>query len=616
MKKIIFFIIFTITIHSLWSQVHFVKRFQFSHDSIRIDITPRNIAITDSGYYAVGGYYNYTDSVPKLKIGIFNFNNLGNFQFLKTYGDTTFNYGPQKSVQNLKKSKDGNFLYLALGHTTNYDSTFQIVFKFSLVFDTIWTLTFNNLTWLAAYDLDEDNEGNLIFTGPTGFLDNGDTVTIPHLGVLKLDTLGNYIWRHGYDTVYGSGEFIWVDSTNNNYWVGGKINNHPGIYELDEDGNLLWLHEFPSDFYMQTAAMNLLILPQPYGILATGARLWAQLDHVSYSSIIKNHNLEKEWYYAPGLSNTHDAASVKTISVDNNILISEGGYMMHYADTVVPITTSYQYVYKTTLDGMVKWRRKLFDMFDYTTFNYYPSLLDLETTPDGGFVGNGWGSDSVYFGILAKFDSLGCNGYYSCADTAMVLNLLSPIDSVCLNDTLWMNFHLDGLSAPYTLYSSTGDTISGIYHTMSPTVFSSSTLTDSTQYVSYDIYQQYGFVPPDTNTGTYHLTITLEGSYGRRLSHTYDIPVKNCSTGVVEPDFAQLNIFPNPATGGVVNIEATLNEPAFLSLYDNTGKSIQTMRLEPGTHMYQIKQQLPEGIYFVSIWNEQGSVVKKLLITD
>ena len=613
MKKIIFFIIFTITIHSLWSQSteRFVKRF----DDGTNYLTLRNIAVTDSAYVLIGST-SYFGGIPKAKLTLYFFDSIGNLTNKKYYLDTNYNYGYYIG-KHLKMSNDGNYICNFSSFDYSQDISLSIFYKFLPTFDTIWSISFDYHLYMDAYDIAEDTSGNLILVGTTGYLDNGDTTTTPYLGVIKMDTLGNIIWQHCYDTlVYGDGEFVWVDKTNNHYWIGGKVNYHPGIYELDEDGNLLWLHEFPSDYYMQTDAMNLTLLPQPYGVLAYRDRLWAQLDRAAYSAIIKNNSINKEWYYAPGLSANHEVTGAAIVSADNNMYITEGGGFMHNADSVIPITTTYNYIYKLTLDGRVMWRRKMFDMYDYANFGYYPGIIDLETTPDGGFIGTGWGSDSVYFGILAKFDSLGCNGYYSCADTAMVLNLLSPIDSVCLNDTLWMNFHLDGLSAPYTLYSSTGDTISGIYHTMSPTVFSSSTLTDSTQYISYDIYQQYGFVPPDTNTGTYHLTITLEGSYGRRLSHTYDIPVKNCSTGVVEPDFAQLNIFPNPATGGVVNIEATLNKPAFLSLYDNTGKSIQTMRLEPGTHTYQIKQQLPEGIYFVSIWNEKGSVVKKLLITN
>ena len=191
----------------------------------------------------------------------------------------------------------------------------------------------------------------------------------------------------------------------------------------------------------------------------------------------------------------------------------------------------------------------------------------------------------------------------------------SGIDTVCTDDTLWMNFHIDGLSAPFTLYTSAGDTITEIYHPFSPTIMSSPNITDTTQYISYDIYQQYAFIPETSWTDTViHLQVTVTGRYGRTITHSYDIPVKDCSVGLSQPTVAQLSVYPNPATGGVVNISATLNEPGFLSLYDSHGKSLQTMRLSAGTHTYQIKQQLPEGLYFVSIWNGKGTVVKKLIV--
>ena len=504
------------------------------------------------------------------------------------------------------------------GSTPAYDSSDVMIIKFNSVFDTIWT---KKIPWFNTFEegiqsFVIDSTGNIVVVGSTILLESGDTVNgTTRLVVYKFDSLFNTIWRHTYDTLsHGGGTYIQVDTTNNHYWIGGVVNYHPGIYELDEDGNLLWLHEFPSDYYMQTDPMDLTILPQPYGILAYGDRLWAQLDRASYSGIIKNHNLEKEWYYAWGLSSYHPTVAVATVASDSNILISEGGGN-YYADSIIPLTSMFSYIYKMTPDGKFMWRRRFFVPIDNSTMSQYPIIIDFENTPDGGFVGVGKGIDTVYFGILAKFDSLGCDGYYSCADTAMVLDLLTPVDTVCTGDTLWMNFHIDGLSAPYTVTTSMGDTINEIYHPFSPTVFSSTTLTDSTQYISYDIYVNYPFVPETSWSDTLiHLQVTVTGYYGRMLTHTYDIPVKNCSVGIAKPEIAQLNVFPNPATGGVINVEATLNEPAFLSLYDNTGKSLQTMRLEPGTHTYQIKRQLPEGMYFISIWNEKGTVVKKLIV--
>ncbi|MCF6185362.1 MAG: T9SS type A sorting domain-containing protein [Bacteroidales bacterium] len=621
---------------TVFSKSQSLERFDKLYSNPPIDYAMRNIMVTDSNYILVGN--GYDPNTPEHSIIIILwFDKYGNFVNEKSYGDTVYFFGPITPYGNtLHKDNSGHYYLFYVKTNWDYTEYYNYVVKFNSQFDTLWV----HQSYAGSFGVADtavfrltngiiDTAGNIYIVGGTSVTENGDTI-LSHssLYVEKLDSMGNQLWLHTYEIGHSYGDNAVIDPQTNHLWIGGVSETRPGVFEISPDGQLLWFHTFETPYWIDTTPIFIEIIPgTPGTVFASGAMLWNESVPRAFSSIIRNHQIYNEWYYDSSFTSTGTLGSSvrpNLVLPDTSIISIIGkGWNIHYPDSIINILTIYNHVYEFDKDGNVLWQRNFYLPITDNPPYVHHFVPDIAYTDDGGFIAAGWGFDTnqVYKAILAKFDSLGCNGYHSCADTAMVLDLLTPIDTVCTGDTLWMNFHLDGLSAPYTFTSSMGDTVTGIYYAKDSIYLyaynpsNGLSADDSTQYISYDIYQQYAFVPETSWTDTLiSLQITLTGAYGRTITHSYNIPVKDCSVGIVKPEFAMLRIFPNPATGGVVNIEATLTNPAFLSLYDNTGKSIQTMRLEAGTHTFQLKQKLPQGMYFISIWNEKGTTVKKLIV--
>ncbi|MBR1835263.1 MAG: leucine-rich repeat domain-containing protein [Bacteroidales bacterium] len=87
--------------------------------------------------------------------------------------------------------------------------------------------------------------------------------------------------------------------------------------------------------------------------------------------------------------------------------------------------------------------------------------------------------------------------------------------------------------------------------------------------------------------------------------------------GITNPAALQVSLYPNP-TDGPVSI--TLAEPApagsRLTLLDATGRQVLKQNLLPGSQQLTLTlQQLPSGIYFLTLTTPDASTTRKLLLT-
>ena len=632
-KFIILLLIFVITIPKIYAQT--TERFVKLYADTPILLTMRNIIETDSNYILAGNSYNPNNQYHS-EITILWFDKYGNYKNIKTFGDTTYFFNPNTPYGNtLHKDNKGNYYIFYLKTNWDYSEYYNYVLKFNPQFDSIWL----HQTYSGSMGVEDtsvfrltngiiDSLGNIYIIGGTSVTENGDTIySHASLYVEKLDSSGNQLWLHTYEIGHSYGDNAVIDPVTNNLWIGGVSETRPGVYEISPDGQLLWFHTFEVPFWIDTDPVFICALPDSEGsIFVSGDQLWNQGVRMAFSSIIQNNQIIKDWYYAPDfsdMSNIGSSTSCNTVMLDSGIItILLQSWDIHQADTMIPFNTKFKQVYKFDLNGNVLWKRNFYIPIIDTPGTAH-NIYDFITTSDGGFAAAGWAIDTnnVYKAILAKFDSLGCNGYHSCADTAMLLELLSPIDTVCSGDTLWMNFHIDGLSAPYKFTTSEEDTIYPVYYSKDSIYLyaynwaNGLSAEDSTQYISYDIYIQYPFVAENTiSDTTIQLAVKLQDAYGRTKTATYNIFIKDCSVNIAKQNKLFLAVYPNPACSKEITIETNINETAFLSLYNSNGKSLQTMRLKQGKHIYKIKQNLSPGIYYVSIWNNYGSSVKKLIV--
>ncbi len=507
--------------------------------------------------------------------------------------------------------------------------------KFNANFDSLWTKSYEP-TWdsiwyndlmSSSYTCGVDKDGNYITVGNSRIADNGDTIA--HAGnllLIKTDTAGNVIWRHTYppDASATVGYSIDFDPENN-YWVSGKL-NYPNsmshFWKISPDGQLLWhtTYDYNLSSY-QIEARNVLCLPDS-SVVVSGAKCRDNNYLTSYSVNYKNNQKNWDLYYYPGMFNHASASPVMAVlSHDSNFVqvglgaIWDPYYCNSFADTAL----FYWLLTKVSYDGKILWYRKIRPEYpeQVDSFNI-PNPYDLILTRDNGFAMTGWGLDTAaepdYITWLVKTDSLGCDGMYSCIDTAMVLNLLNPVDTVCADDTTWLNFELNGLSAPFSLYFSTGDTINNLYYNKQY-IAVSGPYTDTSQAMSWRIYQQYPFVANASPNTIIELTVTLEGHYGSRLTRTFSFYVKDCH---VDNPLQELKnamaIYPNPSTGNfTVSIPENL-QGTYLTIANATGQIIRVIPLDKGKTVYHHTGKLPPGTYFIGIDNGKKTIVKRLVV--
>lgn len=134
-------------------------------------------------------------------------------------------------------------------------------------------------------------------------------------------------------------------------------------------------------------------------------------------------------------------------------------------------------------------------------------------------------------------------------------------------------------------------------------------VTASTSGIIYD-EQNYNVVVTDpltTCSNTAHLTIYFTFS--------------NCSYGIEEEYSSEsgINIFPNPNEDGIFNLRSTiLKNDVFVDVFNPQGKVIFT-KVYKGTPSGELDEVIelhdqPSGIYLLRLYNQNMTIVKKLII--
>jgi hypothetical protein len=86
----------------------------------------------------------------------------------------------------------------------------------------------------------------------------------------------------------------------------------------------------------------------------------------------------------------------------------------------------------------------------------------------------------------------------------------------------------------------------------------------------------------------------------------------------IDTSVNELKIYPNPAKTGKVTLEMNSGEISEVRLINIAGKEVITRKMEFGTSKYELAlENIPSGIYFVSVKSpENKTVVKKLIVSS
>jgi len=135
--------------------------------------------------------------------------------------------------------------------------------------------------------------------------------------------------------------------------------------------------------------------------------------------------------------------------------------------------------------------------------------------------------------------------------------------------------------------------------------------------VTSDWSPKEGITNPNSNlvtvspmeTTEYTLTVTSQDG-SCQSQNTVTVVVNKCETGIFDISQNKLNVFPNPTQSDVFLDLGDLNTNANLNLIDITGKTILSLQSVPSKLELS---DLPNGIYYLHISNDELQVVEKII---
>jgi len=315
-----------------------------------------------------------------------------------------------------------------------------------------------------------------------------------------------------------------------------------------------------------------------------------------------------------------DLSINRELIIGRNELVNDTNYALTFWDGYVEnnvITllgretrfnmSTYQY---TSIVKVVKLdlNYKIINHKYYTHANYLVSNLIPQTitpTSDGGYIFGGYVVDNTLTPTqqawLVKTDSLGCDGFTSCNDTAIVVQILNHPDTLCKDSAYQIAVRLKGRSAPYSLYAY-------------------STLALDSIYYPYTLPLWIDTIMPVTlpDTGWQSLVVTLHEPWERTASDTVQVYVRNCTTSSATQKFYEqkVEIYPNPATHELhVKFRGVIEGTYTITIYDTHGKTVDIITTKAQERVIDISGFTP-GIYHVlilgdGIFKSQNLVIQK-----
>jgi len=639
MKYIYFVILFC-----LFANVSNAQTIRFNKICVLPDtiLIPRTIIQTDTGYIIKT---NILSPTWKPKISFLNFDETGHLINKHYYGNTSYSYYWNGYQSDLIKDLSENYFTACNKILSNESGCGYICFfKFDNNLDSLWQKDFFYHDSLidCIYGCGVDRNNNYIAFGKTSYDNNNNLVNNGYYMpfIIKIDNNGNLIYRHVIATSEGDITGFACDQ-NNHYWLSGSykyynINRMPTVFECDSNGQVIWSKCFgPHFFSTDYAPLFIHYLPIDSSILIHSKFRTTFAYFEPYLAKIKNHQIIWDLY---GNEDSTISNMFQTImeTPDHYIIatdINDLQYVPGDCSQLLDSTGISNKILKLTPDGNCMWHRRFFIPGLVTdSILDVPHIYHIIQTTDNGFAFIGaytsWinsHTEAKYPIWFVKTDSLGCDGSGSCSDTAMVLNLLSLPDTICSNDTTWLTFELNGLSAPFTLFSTEGIQVNDIYFIKNPySVFATDSpfshfsqpqfWFDTSRVVPNHLYQQFPIIA-NTSDSIYSVTITLQGYYGRTISHTYNFFVKDCNAGnQLQKSKDEFSLYPNPSTGNFIIEFPENTQNGYLTIANARWQIIKVIPIDKGQTTYQFTEKLPSGVYFIGVDCEQGTAVKKLIV--
>ncbi len=536
-------------------------------------------------------------SISTRQYSILFIDSLGNINYQKNFADSGFTYGAY--VSNVKNADEGS--YLKTSGFWNDSITGIQMSKFDSNFDTLWTKKY----WIAPYynpysymlhDCIVASNGFIYATGQSTIDLNFQPISDKDdIILLKTNSAGDAVWLKNYSyNNYETGMRI-LETTDNNIIIGSRLHFHLAMAPDLTQWNIL--NVTLSGSYNWNQVLGNPDCPDyfQYIIETYDSCLLAVGDYTSNCETI----LTSRNPYIVKLSLQGDILWEKKMIKPNNdesfMLVLESSDKSLFAISAKISSLGKRiWLYHLTEAGDILWKRPLW-LDEPNPFNHYLMFpWDIIETIDGFLICG----KTIYNGpqrpFLIKTDYNGCDGLYSCQDTAMQMYLYTWEDSVCQGDSALMSIAISNGNGPFVAIINQNETI------------------PEPLYIMPDTSSYFIYVYPTLSNPL--MEVTIIDPYGQELSSNLWFNVINCSNSIDEIVDLTCKIIPNPAVD-IVQIEIFNGryQQSKLEIYNQTGKRVRQMP-EVYDKMQIDINGLPSGVYFIKLVSEKGIGVEKFVV--
>jgi len=592
MNKFVIILILLLLGNSLFAQQPYLNKTFLIDGSYYLPVI---IIPTDTGYSC--------SAAPGVSIFLLDSN--ANLKWKKQY-----NIGPAY-MNNLYKTQNGEYITTS---TVQYGGTIEKLYliKFNNLFDTIYTRIYitdsSTVTSPMFFYSFENSSGKYLIIGSSSKDSSGNVFSNNYSNgmILKTDTNGTLLNHKLYGPLTDSD---WLNSGlqmgNNYYLFGGTYSYAPGgivgsdrldgwVVKTDLQGNEIASQNYgnpiilDADFtYAIPISGNRILTGKDYGFQRHSSGIRESKPWL----ILLNENLSIEKDFFLG-EITLNGDTLSQYGLTQTIIRPDSSFTILGNYGVINTSTYEVLLKRNTIihlnkDFKIEFCRKYKHTINECPYEY---STVISNTSDGGYVIGGYVNDNTLSppqqAWLVKTDSLGCDGFNSCNDTALVCQILQAPDTACKNDTAWLQVKFKGRSAPYFIYANTTLALDSVYYPYTLPLW---------------IDTLVPYIP--TTLGMQQVIIKVNDPWGWHNSDTVQIFVKNCGTGSIAETWypKKVEIYPNPATNELhVKIRTTITAPVTITIYNMQGKQVKQIITKQNENVIDISG-LEQGVYGVRV---------------